>query len=107
MGNVQRLLDSLWTILKGHWKAAGKCPKTLIPPRQMFLLAGCVEKSRKEASPNKDKAEFLNGYQQKRGNFHPFSMKVTFMFIIHLKVEGAVKTLSGSSPIFALLTIPF
>jgi hypothetical protein len=25
-GNSQRLLDSSRAILKGHWKAAGKCP---------------------------------------------------------------------------------
>ncbi len=26
LGNAQRLLESLWAILKGYWKAAGKCP---------------------------------------------------------------------------------
>jgi hypothetical protein len=26
LGNAQRLLDSLWAILKGYWKAVAKCP---------------------------------------------------------------------------------
>jgi hypothetical protein len=28
LGNAQRLLESLWAILKGYRKAAGKCPNT-------------------------------------------------------------------------------
>jgi hypothetical protein len=32
LGNAQRLLKSLWAILKEHRKAAGKCPNTHCQP---------------------------------------------------------------------------
>ncbi len=34
LGNAQRLLESLWAILKGYWKAAGKCPNTAISQQE-------------------------------------------------------------------------
>jgi hypothetical protein len=49
LGNAQRLLESLWAILIGYWKAAGKCQIKTEPTRKMLLLAGCDEKSGKEA----------------------------------------------------------
>jgi hypothetical protein len=42
LGNAQRLLDTLSTILKGHWKAAGKGPNNTeacwatVPIRRML-----------------------------------------------------------------------
>jgi hypothetical protein len=56
LGNAQRLLGSLWEILKGYRKAAGKCPNT-------------------RNQPIGEQAAFPSGYWQKRGNFHPFSLK--------------------------------
>jgi hypothetical protein len=32
LGNAQRLLESLWEILKGYRKAAGKCPNYRCQP---------------------------------------------------------------------------
>jgi hypothetical protein len=49
-------MDCLWAILKGYWKAAGKCPNA-------------------RRQPMGDKAELLSGYWLKHGNFHPFSLK--------------------------------
>jgi hypothetical protein len=51
LGNAQRLLGSLWAILKGYRKATGKCPKTIRQPigEEIKLPSGC---------------------RQKRGNFH-------------------------------------
>jgi hypothetical protein len=49
-------LGSLWEIPKGYRKAAGKFPNT------------CKQ-------PIGEKGEFPSGYWQKRGNFHPFSLK--------------------------------
>ncbi len=54
--NAQRLLDSLWAILKGRWRATGKC-----------LNNTC--------QPIGEKAELQSSNRQKRGNFHPFSPK--------------------------------
>jgi hypothetical protein len=56
LGKAQRLLESLWAILKGYWKAAGKCPNTHFQP------IGEEEK-------------LPSGYWQKRGNFYLFSLK--------------------------------
>jgi hypothetical protein len=56
LGKSQRLLGSFWEILKGYRKAARKCPNT------------CNQ-------PIGEEAEFPSGYWQKRGNFHPFSLK--------------------------------
>jgi hypothetical protein len=49
-------LETLWAILKGYWKAAGKCPNTRFQP------IGEEEK-------------LPSGYWQKRSNFYLFSLK--------------------------------
>ncbi len=53
--NAQRLLGSLWEILKGYRKAAGKCPNTICQPigEEVKLPSGC---------------------RQKHGNFHSFPL---------------------------------
>jgi hypothetical protein len=56
LGNAQRLLASLWEILKRYRKAAGKCPNT-------------------RHQPIGEEEEFPRGYWKKRGNFYPFSLK--------------------------------
>ena len=48
LGNAQRLLDSFWAILRGYWKAAGKCPNF-------------------RHQPIGDKVEFPSGYWIKQG----------------------------------------
>jgi hypothetical protein len=47
LGSDRRLLDSLWAILKGYWKAIRKYPNTLRPNEHMLLLAGSDEQSGK------------------------------------------------------------
>jgi hypothetical protein len=74
LGNAQRLLGSLWEILKGCRKAAGKCPTTF-------------------NQPTGEEGEFPSGYWQKCGNFHPFSLKGCISVFIFLKSKGAVKIL--------------
>jgi hypothetical protein len=79
-------LESLWEILKGYRKAAGK-----------YTIYGY--------HPIGEDIELPSGYWQKRGNFHPFSMKQCVCFHIYLKSQEPwkiLKTLSGSSPVFAL-----
>jgi hypothetical protein len=67
LGTAKRVLESPWEMPKDYWKAAGqfykgyrkaagKCPNT------RYRLIG-------------EEAEFLSGYWQKHGNFHPFSLK--------------------------------
>jgi hypothetical protein len=56
LGNAQRLLESLWEILKGYRKAARKCPNY-------------------SCHPIGEEIELPSGYWQKHGNFHSFSLK--------------------------------
>jgi hypothetical protein len=51
LGNAQRLLESLWAILKEYRKAAGKCPNN-------------------RCHPIGEEAELPSSCRQKRGNFH-------------------------------------
>jgi hypothetical protein len=78
-------LGSLWAVLKGYRKSAGKSPNT-------------------RCQPIGKKAELPSGYWEKRGN--PFLFSEVLRFCSHLlKVEGPVEILkmfSSSSPIFAL-----
>jgi hypothetical protein len=76
-------LESLWAILKGYWKAAGKCPNS------------CFQ-------PIGEEAKFPSGYWQNRGNFYPFSLKHRISFEKMKELWKILKTLSGSSPIFSL-----
>ncbi len=86
LGNAQRLMDSLWTILRWYWKAAGKCQNS-------------------RCQPIADKAALPSGYWLKRGNFHPVSLSGPFSVYIYLKSKeqgNIFKTLIGSSTIFAV-----
>jgi hypothetical protein len=86
IGCTKRVYGSHWEMRKGYWiasghflqgvgKLLGNAQITQIATGQMFLLAGCYEKSR-----NKDhqalgyKAEFAGGYRQKHFNFCPFCL---------------------------------
>jgi hypothetical protein len=84
-------LESLREILKGYRKAAGKCTNY-------------------GYHPIGEEIELPSSYWQKRGNFHPFSMKQFVSFHIYLKSQEPwkiFKTLSGSSILFLLFpTIP-
>jgi hypothetical protein len=51
LGNAQRLLESLWAILKEYRKAAGKCPNT-------------------HCQSIGEEVELPSGCRQKLGNFH-------------------------------------
>jgi hypothetical protein len=68
---------SRWALLKGYWKAAGKCPKTI--GSCWAILKGYRKAAGKcpntRYRPLGEEAELLSGYWQKRGNFHPFSLK--------------------------------
>ncbi len=81
LGNAQRLLESLWAILKEYRKAPGKCPNT-------------------SRQPMREEVELPSGCLQKRGNF-PWT--ATFLYInknqTHLKI---CKSLSESSPNYFL-----
>ncbi len=61
LGNAQRLLGSLWAILKWYRKATGKCSNTIRQPigEEVNLPSGC---------------------QQKRGNFHSFPQTATLLY---------------------------
>jgi hypothetical protein len=81
LGNAQRLLGSLWAILKEYWKAAGKCPNTIHQPigEEVKLSSGC---------------------RQKRGNFHSFRLNCYISIFINKKSETHwkfLKSLNGSS----------
>jgi hypothetical protein len=45
LGNAQRLLDSLWAILKEYRKAAGKCPNTCCQPESRQNYPAAVGKN--------------------------------------------------------------
>jgi hypothetical protein len=49
---------------KGYWKASGKFLKGIGKPLGNAQITAVIQK-----------IELPNGYWQKRGNFHPFSMK--------------------------------
>jgi hypothetical protein len=79
------LLKSLWAFFTGYRKAAGKCPNT-------------------SCQPIGEEAELPTGYWQKRGNFHPCSLKRCVSVYIYQKSKELwkiLKTHSASSPIFA------
>jgi hypothetical protein len=79
-------LESLWEILKGYRKAARKRPNS-------------------RCHPIGEEIDLPSGYWQKRGNFHPFSMKQYVSVYIYeksLELWKILKTLSGSSPVFSL-----
>jgi hypothetical protein len=100
-------LDSHWALLKGCRKAAGKSPKTtgshLAILKVYWKAAGKCPYSC--CQPIGDEAELFSGYWLKHGNFHLFSLKQRVSVYIYKKSkeQGKIfKTLSGSSPIFAL-----
>jgi hypothetical protein len=79
-------LESLWEIIKGYRKAAGKCTNY-------------------RCHPIGEEIEWPSGYWQKCVNFHPFSMKQYISVYVYLKSQELwkiLKTLSSSSPVFAL-----
>ncbi len=83
---MQRLLESLWAILKGYRKPAGKCPNT------------CCQPIGKET-------ELPSSYWQKSGNLYHFSLKCCISVYFYKKSKELweiFKMLSGSSLIFAL-----
>jgi hypothetical protein len=70
-------LDSCWALLKGYRKVAGKCPKAIRKPLDNFrgyrkAIENCPNS---RLQPIGEKAELHSGYQKKRGNFDPFSLK--------------------------------
>jgi hypothetical protein len=79
-------LGSLWEILKGCKKAAGKCPNT------------CNQ-------PIGEEGEFPSGYRQERGNFHLFYLKGPISVFIFLKSKGAVKFFLNAQQLFSHLVL--
>jgi hypothetical protein len=85
LGNAQRLLDSLWAILRGFWKAAGKWPNS-------------------RHQPIGYKTELPSGYWLKPGISIPFLWSTTVLLYLS-KVQGTVENFKNpqwSSPIFAV-----
>jgi hypothetical protein len=84
LGNVPKLLDSLWAILEGCWKADANAPQiTLIPTGQMILLAGC--------DLGNEKTELSSSHWQYCGNFQSFSPKRCISVYIDKKIEATLK----------------
>jgi hypothetical protein len=59
----KRVLESRWEMPKGYWKASGK------------FLKGVGKPLGNAQIPIGEEIELPSSYWQKRGNFHPFSMK--------------------------------
>jgi hypothetical protein len=70
--------------LKEHWKAAGKCPNN-------------------RCHPIGEEAKLPSGYQQKRGNVHPLSLKyrpVLRICLNLLKVARAIDNFKNTQGFF-------
>jgi hypothetical protein len=70
-------LESLLAILKGYWKATEKYQNT-------------------HCQTTGEEVELPRGFWQKRGNFHPFSLKCCVSVYILLKVKEAVENFKNS-----------
>jgi hypothetical protein len=66
--HVQRLLDSLWAILKGYGKPLGNAPITEVPYGQMFPWLGVMKSWDMRPSDNRRQGKIAQWLLEKTGN---------------------------------------
>jgi hypothetical protein len=82
LGNAQRLLESLWAIIKEYRKAARKCPHT-------------------RCQPIGEEAELPSNCRQKLGNFSPFPLNCHISIFIDEKIKETLKNFLKSQWVFS------